>query len=822
MTNSQSSPNGPNAGRSTFAGLFLVTLATLAYQILLTRIFSVTIWYHFAFLTVSIAMLGMTIGAIAVYVFPVTFSKERVHAQLARCAFVFALTIVLSLVVHLSFPVRMEATATSIASIVFTCILIAIPFTASGICVALALTRFPLQVSRLYAVDLAGAAVGCLSLVFLLSITDGPTAVFAVALLANIAVLCFASRADPGSLFRWAALSAAALAVFVVGHTVLVHQQQAFVRVGWGMNPEGQLVKVPRPLYERWNTHSRVRVFGDPDKLSPAFGWSMSPKLPKGTMAKHLSVDIDTGALTVMTDFGGSIENLDYLRYDMVNLANALRSNADVLIVGAGAGRDILSALFFKQNSVVAVEINSNVLHVVHDVFGDFSGHLDQHPKVTLINDEARSFVARSPDFFDIIQISLIDSWAATAAGAFVLTENALYTVEAWEIFLRHLKPGGILTLTRYYYAPMPSTAYRLVSVAVAALEGIGVETPRDHIALVRAPSHARAPLTNVTILVSPDPFSAEDLERLGAITEEMAFIPLLTPGFSANEIFETVSSGGDRSEFFAEFPYNIEPSTDDKPFFFHMLRFSDIFNSETWNDQGFVNFNIRAVLVLGVLLATVSILTLVFVFVPLFVRSRITSGRKIIPWFLHFSGIGAGFMMIEISQVERLIVFLGHPVYSLTVVLFTLLLASGAGSYSTERVGAQGFARAALSRMGLLLGALALFGFVTPVLVEALQDASTPVRILSSVAVLAPIGFMMGMPFPLGIKAASLVPGAEELTPWMWGMNGATSVLASVLAIVIAMSAGITVSFWTGFFCYLVATSGLYWVTRSQMAPAR
>ena len=818
---SKEAQSGLHASRSTFYGLFLVTLATLAYQILLTRIFSVTIWYHFAFLTISIAMLGMTIGAIAVYLFPETFSKERVHTQLARSAFVFALTIVLSLVVHLSFPVRIDGSPSSFVSIIFTCILVAIPFTASGICVAIALTKFPLQVSRLYAVDLAGAAVGCLSVVFLLSVTDGPTAVFAVALLANIAVLCFASSAQKTALFRWASISAVLLAIFVVGHTLLVHQQKAFVRVAWGMSPQGDLVKIDRPLHERWNTHSRVRVFGDPDKPSPAFGWSMSSKLPPGTTAQHLSVDIDTGALTVMTKFDGSTENLEYLRYDLVNLANALRPNSDVLIVGAGAGRDILSALYFEQNSVVAVEINSNVLHVVHDVFGDFSGHLDRHPKVTLVNDEARSYVARSPDLFDIIQISLIDSWAATAAGAFVLTESGLYTVEAWEMFLRHLKPGGILTLTRYYYAPMPGTAYRLVSVAVAALDELGVENPRDHIALVRAPFHMKAPLTHVTILVSPDPFSAADLERLGDITAEMAFLPLLTPSFAANKTFQAVSSAEERTQLFEEFPYNIEPSTDDKPFFFHMLRFSDILNSETWDDQGFVNFNVRAVLVLGSLLATVSVLTLFFVFVPLMLRGPATGGRKIVPWFMHFAGIGAGFMMIEISQVERLIVFLGHPVYSLTVVLFSLLLASGLGSYSTERVSAEGYGRSAMLRMGLLLVSLVIFGLITPVVVENLQSSSTPIRILVSVCLLSPIGFMMGMAFPLGIKAASLVPGAEDLTPWMWGMNGATSVLASILAIVVAMSAGITVSFWTGFVCYLIAATGLYWVTRTQMPEA-
>ena len=805
------------AGRFTYLGLFLVTLSTLAYQILLTRIFSVTIWYHFAFLAISIAMLGMTVGAIAVYVMPSVFADEKVGRQLARSALVFGLSIILSLLIHLAIPVRTDGSASSIFSLVFTCILIAIPFTASGVCVALVLTKFPRQVSSLYAVDLVGASLGCVLLIALMEITDGPTAVFAVAWFALLGALCFATATDSRVLRVSIGLAALATGLFVVSHTVLVHRQQAIVRVVWTVSPEGP-VPVARPLYEHWNTHSRIRVRGSSKVQQRPFGWSLSSTLDPKWKASQLFLEIDSGALTVLTRFDGSLEPLSYLRYDLTNLAHYLRSDADVLVVGAGGGRDILSALVFEQSSVVGLEVNAAILDVTHERFGDFTGHLDRHPKTRFVHDEARSYIARSKDHFDILQISLIDSFAATAAGAFVLTENSLYTVEAWKSFLEHLKADGILTVTRYYFEKNPGAAYRMTSLAVAALEEMGIQSPRDHIALVRLPGSKTGRPTMGTILVSRDPFSAGDIEKLEQVTRDLEFRLVLTPDFASDETFSGIAQGGDLSDLYDSLPLDVSPSTDDRPFFFHMLRLRDIFDPELRDDQGMANFNIRAVIILGVLLLTVSVLTLAFVIVPLALRSRLSSVKEVAPWFLAFAGIGAGFMLVEISQMERLVIFLGHPVYALSVVLFTLLLSSGLGSFATQRLDNEDLERAVPSRLGLLLFVLTLFGFITPAIIDNLQSASNTVRIAASVAILAPIGFLMGMPFPMGMRAASSASSASDLTPWLWAMNGSTSVLASVVAIVIAMNAGISASFWTGCVCYLVAAAGMVWALRTRL----
>src|SRR6185295_11229342 len=180
----------------------------------------------------------------------------------------------------------------------------------------------------------------------------------------------------------------------------------------------------------------------------------------------------------------GDPEAVSHLKYDVTNVAHYLRPNSRVVVVGTGGGRDVLSALLFNQRQVTGVEINESIIDLVNRRFGDFTGHLDRDPRVQFVNDEARSYIARSPDRYDLIQISLIDTWAATAAGAFVLSENSLYTLEAWQTFLNHLEPNGVLTFSRWYF-PLPGQVYRLTSIATAALMDLGIKQPRDHIIVV-------------------------------------------------------------------------------------------------------------------------------------------------------------------------------------------------------------------------------------------------------------------------------------------------------------------------------------------------
>lgn len=848
-----SEPASRRASARTFAGLFLVTLATLTYQLLLTRTFSVTMYYHFAFVAISVTMFGMAVGAVAVFLRPGMFAEDRVPRQLSACAAVFAASTVLSYLTHLSIPFVLDSSLVTVWGLALTYAALSIPFVFSGIVVSLALTRFPSQVGGLYAADLAGAAAGCLAVGPVLKFTDAPTAVLATGAVAAAAAWLFAasgpsagdarpskepsSRAS-GGLRRVCAGLALALGAGTAAHGVAARHNAAWLRPIW---VKGQYEA--RPLVEKWNSFSRIRVIGDAEKYVRPSGWGLSSALPPGRAARELHLDIDSYAGTELTRFWGDTAAVDHLKYDVTNIAHYLRPDSRVIVVGTGGGRDILSALAFNQRSVTGVEINDATLALVNGRFGDFTGHLDRDPRVRFVNDEARSYIARLTDRADLIQISLIDTWAATASGAFVLTENSLYTVDAWRIFMSHLAPRGILSVSRWYYAARPGEVYRLASLASTTLMQMGVSRPGDHFAIVRArPAGADAPDGIGTLLVSRDPLSDADLDALEAVAARMRFEIVQSPRHSADPTFAALADGVRLAATVADYPLNIGAPTDDRPFFFHMLRLRDVIRPARWHDQGIVQFNMTAVGVLGILFAIVLVLTASCIVLPL-VLARPRPDLSMAPeHLLFFCAIGFGFMLVEMSQVQRLAIFLGHPVYSLSVVLFSLLLSSGAGSLSTSGVtwrsaDASGrdeegagrsrddesafHARAngrrgAVVRLGLLVLVLMAFGVLTPVLVHRFEAASTPARILLSVATLLPIGFFMGMAFPLGMGRA--LASAPALAPWLWGVNGAASVCASVLAVVIALGAGISASFWAGTACYVAALAALLWRRQSTL----
>jgi hypothetical protein len=805
--------------KPTYAGLFVVTLATLMYEILLTRIFSVTMWYHYAFMAVSIALFGMTVGALLVYLFPGAFPSDRTNYYLGLSALLFAVSILPSFLTHLSVPFVPISLVSALRSIGLTYAATSVPFVLSGMCVSLALTRFPGQVSNLYAADLAGAAFGCILLVYVLRITDGPTAVIVVALLASVGAVCFLVGANCGRFKRLAIACTLLFAAATVLHMVLVEKQAPLLRLIWVKGAREE-----RPLYEKWNSFSRIRVIGNPNAPAAPAGWGLSSTFrsqPGGVRpVRNLWLDIDASAATVLTKFDGDLSAFDYLKYDVTNVAYYLKRDGRVLVIGTGGGRDILSALVFGEASVVGVEINENIIAAVNGRFGDFTGHLDRRPNITFVVDEARSYVARSHNTFDIIQISLTDTWAATAAGAFVLTENALYTVEAWKLFLDHLTPHGLLTVSRWYFLTRPSEIYRLTSLATAALQQLGVKDPRKHIMIVRAAPEASAAAPNGlgTILVSKEPFSSLAVDTVESIARRLRFDLMLSPRSTLDPTFATIASGTDPGVFFASFPINIAAPTDDSPFFFHMLRLRDMFHREVWEGREATGFNTAAVIILGMLLMIVVVLTSLCIIIPLFVRTDKVVLRGAWPLTVFFSSIGFGFMLIEISQMQRLIVFLGHPTYGLSVVLFVLLLSSGLGSYSTQAIRSPAGSASAGTRLAVLVAVLVIFGMLTPYAISAFRGSTTVLRILVAVVVLCPLGLFMGMAFPLGMRAAAAK--AASLTPWLWGVNGATSVCASVLAVAVALSSSISTTFWVGVACYVLASVAFVWASRGDHVP--
>ncbi|MGD0764693.1 MAG: hypothetical protein ABR978_00075, partial [Dehalococcoidia bacterium] len=567
----------PRAAAGTYIGLFLVTLSTLMYETLLTRIFSVTMWYHFAFVAISVALFGMTVGALIVYLLPGRFPVARTNDRLIVFSLLFSVSIVISFLTQLAIPFVPKWSIAGVYSVGFLYLVISVPFVFSGICVCLALTRFPQQISRLYAADLIGAAVGAIALVWLLNQIDAPSAVIAIAALPSVAGLWFAHAAHRIRLFALSFGVAALLLSFALANASLFDHNKPLLRLTWVGSGNGlQLYETSVPEYEKWNAFSRIRI----DKLPYSrgtLGWGLSPTFSGDPNVEVYNLGIDTGASTVLTRYSGKPEQISFLKYDITNLAHWARTSANVLVMGVGGGRDLLSALAFNQNHVTGVEINGQILHAVNDVYGDFTGHLDKNPRITMVNDEARSYMTRSKERYDIIQMSLTDTWAATSAGAFALSENSLYTVDAWETFLDHLTPNGLLAVSRWYYAPQPTEAYRLTALAMQALRERGVSDPRSHVYMAKAQNVMDTYV--VTLLVSPSPLSDQDLATLDRVTSDMQFDKVLTPTYAIDDTFSGIADAPDVQAFANTYKYNISPPTDDKPFFFQMIRFRDLFH---------------------------------------------------------------------------------------------------------------------------------------------------------------------------------------------------------------------------------------------------
>ncbi len=787
---------------STYVGLGVITLATLVYEVGLTRIFSATMWYHFAFVAISLALFGMTVGALVVFLQPSWFPEDRVGEQLWHYSLAFAVSLPLCFILQLSMPFQPTWGLAGLGSTILTCIVIAVPFCFSGVVVTLALTRFPRRVNRLYAADLLGAGIGCIGFVVLLRWLDGPSTVIAVGALGAISALLFAGGARNRQGLVASAAVVAVIGGFAALNTISNNHGHPLAEIVWTKGTKD----VPHD-YEHWNSISRIVVDGNARVPSVPAGFGMSSTLPASARVHQLVMNIDGAAATPLTQYNGNNEDTTFLRYDITNLGQYLVHDGNVFVVGVGGGRDVLSALQFNQRSVTGLEMNGDILKTLNGRYGNFTGHLDRNPRVHLVNDEARSYLTRTKTKYNMIQISFIDTWAAAAASAYSLTENSLYTTDALKVFFDHLEPNGILEISRWYQIgnlTQPYETYRVASLASQALKNEGVTDPRNHVLIYHAPVNGYD-TSAATILIRPhDPFSGSDLTTVAATADRLQFPAVLTPTVSTDPVFAgLVRPAGPNSEA-KRFDANIAPSTDGKPFFFQMADLQTFFGGQGFRDDVVT----RPVLVLAILALVVIILALLFILAPVLIATRRQAHRSMSSLYVYFAGIGLGFLIIEVSQLERLSIFLGQPTYSLTVVLFSLLVASGIGSMFAMRFRLRDRFRGVTVPV-MVVVVLVVYILLQPILIHWLSGAATPVRIAAAIGMLLPIGFFMGMPFSVGMRTATEIrPDAP--TAFLWGINGATSVCASVVGILLAIFFGITTSFLVGIAAYGVATLAL------------
>jgi hypothetical protein len=792
-----------------YVGLFLITACTLMLQVIQTRILSVVAWYHLAFFAISMAMFGLTVGAVWVYLCRDRFTEKTLSHDLSYFSTVFALSTLFCLIAQMSLTPIVSRSMTSILTWAQLAIYLSIPFFFSGIVVSLAITRSPFTVGRVYAADLLGAAVGCLGVLVLLNNTDGPSAVLWVGAIASAGALFF-SRSGIGAEPQ----TKPPLDVF------LRHRTTIFVLVvicavlnglsNYGLQPlvaKGKFEAGDTYAFREWNTFSRIAVY-------PAFTqkpqmWAASPKMPESLKIEQRYIDIDADAGTTAYHFTGDLKEVEFLKYDVTTLAYHLPNRERAVVIGIGGGRDMLSAAVFGLPHITGVEINPILVKLLTDKtrFADFTkvGSLNG---VRFVIDEGRSWMARTKQSFDIIQMSLIDTWAATGAGAFSLSENGLYTVEAWRIFLSRLTPKGVFTVSRWYDAKEPTETGRMLSLAVAALFETGISEPRQHIFVVTQSGVAN-------LIISRTPFSPDDLSVLNNSAAQYEHDVLVSPTVApSSAILNGILASKNREElqdYTSNLSFDFTPATDDRPFFFNQLPLtkpvqafylakamitSDAYLGGIW--QG----NLVATATLIILFLTSLGLVVVSILIPLRHAVRDVGGRLALGGTLYFLLIGIGFMMIEIGLLQRMSVFLGHPVYSLSVLLFTLILATGIGSLVSDVLPLENRPRFLIWALFTGTYVAALPHWLSSVFV-AFDSASLFSRVILCVVTIAPAGLLLGFGFPTGMRLVSAID--RRPTPWFWGVNGAAGTLASTVAVASSIAFGIGTTLTIGAACYVL-----------------
>jgi hypothetical protein len=753
------------------AGVALSSFAALLLELSLTRLFSVVLFYHFAFLAISIALLGLGGGGVFAHLQKIRLHKFDLRRIAAACAAFTAIAIPLALEIVLHVPVSLELTGVNFLRLTIIYIASAVPFFLTGVQLSVIYARLTDRVPRLYGADLAGGALACLGVVPLLNWLGGPNAVLAAALAAAISAVIWS---PPRQITRWtAALSAAVLLLIALNHSGRIAD------IVWAKGVRRKNVE-----FARWNAISRVEVDRQDD----------------GARVIVIDADANTYIMNVDPQHWAGPEWQGRLMASAPAITNVLRPHGDYAIIGPGGGVDVLRAVANGAN-VTGIEINPIIATtIMRGRYAEFAHHLYERPNVRIVVSDGRSFIRNAQPQFDVVEMTLVDTWASTAAGAFALSENNLYTTEAFREYFEHLKPDGIVAVTRWEFRT-PREALRVASVAMNALHQLGVLDAASHFIVV-----SQAVLNedgiHVAVLAKKAPFTTEEEQIVRRDVDENPPMQVLySPSRQQDNAFSRLIRSNDPYQFSKQYAYNVAPVSDNAPFFFFTLKPEQLLHFRSHHSMDWkVNLGVA---VLAMLLVISVAAVLAFLIVPLLLRRR-QSQQPVAP-VIYFVAIGLGYILVEITFIQRFVLFLGHPTYALTVVVFLMLLSSGAGSVASRRCIAK--PRQVWVPLALILCALLLYVAGLPAVLNRFVGASFMAKLAVSAILLVPPGFIMGMPFPSGLRrlAETRTPSGNSIE-WAWAMNAAASVLGSVLAIVVAIQYGLNVTLGCAAAAYLAA----------------
>src|SRR5271166_3026305 len=762
-----SSYAGVTSWPALYLGVAFTTLGTLILELSLTRIFSVVFFYHFAFLAISIAMFGLGAGGVFSYAVASRGSRPSSgilrgagHSKLGLLAVLNALAVLLALVVLLN--LRGEPSTATLAIVYLTS---ALPFFFSGTVLSLAISEAIARVDRVYFFDLLGAALGCIALIPFLDHFGGPNTVLAASVFFAVSASIWYNLAgSPRGRAGAVALALAFVALIVYNgmrHPIDVHYAKG--------RP------LPNEAFVQWNSFSRVGL------------------VRHDALGGEILIDADASTFIPPFDLDHLTESQRAkLLHEGPGIPYLLRPGAKTMIIGAGGGWDVARAIASGSRDITAVEINPIIARrIMRDRFPDLSRRLYFRPEVHLFVADGRSFVRASNDKFQVLQATLVDTWASTAAGAFALSENNLYTTDAFRDYLNHLTGDGLIAFTRWGLDP-PRESLRLISLAMQALADLGEHDAARHIVVMRQdPDQLKGWGAQDTALIFRRALSPEDVAHIRSTLQQTGLQTIYLPDDPRSNEFSQLLTAPNPAAFWKNYRFDISPVGDDRPFFFYTVQPGDVWNFLRQSSNAADSKINRALPLLFDLLG-VSLLATVVVLVlpPLLLGTRLPAEPGVRTFLTYFICIGAGYILIQVALIQKFILFLGNPTYALSVIVFSMLISSGLGSYFSRRFTGGDSAEGLTFVLAGVAALIAILAFVAQPLSELGVGWPLPLKIAVTVALIAPAAFLMGMPFPAGL--ARLQSRFPETVRWAWALNSASSVLGSAAAIFLAIYIGL------------------------------
>ncbi|HYX51823.1 MAG TPA: hypothetical protein VE783_00105 [Candidatus Limnocylindrales bacterium] len=787
------------APRTVMVAVALVSFASLMLELAMTRLFSVVLFYHFAFFAISVALLGLGSGGVFAHVRQEWLSRFDIGALGTWLCLLNALSIPAVLWVVLHTPVSLQVTGGNFARLTVIYLVTAVPFFFTGILFSVVFARSSSAITVLYGADLGGGASACVAIVPFLNTIGAPSVLLLCSVVMAVAGVFWAGSRKSATLARVVAV--VSILFLLWGHA----GRRMDVIYAKGILRDPNWIE-----FAKWNAISRVEVNNQNGSRYVVIDADATTAIMNVDPAKW---DQDQPASPAPTHTGipgqGSFNWKKSLMAAAPAMANVLRPHGSFAIIGPGGGVDVMRAVANGSPSVTGIEINPIIANdVMRGKYAEYSYHLYDLPQVHLHVQDGRSYVRSSNEKYDVVQMTLVDTWASTAAGAFALSENNLYTVEAFREYFDHLKPDGMIAITRWEFHE-PREALRVVSQAIEALHQLGVSDPRQHFAIVsdgRLDEDGRP----VLVLAKKSPFTLAEHEAIAAHVRANPNLVWLNPPAAfpdlqhlppAAEAFARLISSNDPVQFALGYAYNVAPVSDNAPFFFFTLKTGYVLKNIAAGTGKGMDWRINlGVVVLGMLLVISLLAVLAFLILPLLIHGLDPGERGAgIPELLYFIAIGFGYILVEISLIQRFVLFLGHPTYALTVVVFLLLLSSGAGSVLARRFV---YSNARLVQtLTMIAGLIAINLIMLPSLLSSTIGAPFLAKLVISGTVLVPLGLLMGMPFPTGLKLVDTVE-------WAWALNAAASVLGSVMAMIIAIHFGLAVTLACAGAGYLLAAA--------------